>query len=272
MLETGMLLRALTLLLLALIGSSLLAPASRAQTLPVIDGGKLTWGMAATFPPFESMQDGKLVGFDVDLVEAMTAKMRLQSAPLPIEFKGLIPALLGNRIDAIVSGMYINPERSQVVDFIPYLKVGNQLLVAKGNPKHITGPDNLCGNRIVVPVGTVYEKEAQAHAADCQTQGKPALTILSLTSTAVGALSIKEGRADVLIASTPTDAALIKESPDAFETAGPTFENSTLLGIGISKDKPALKAAVDTAFKGIVADGVITDLVKKYGLPGDSAL
>jgi len=263
--------RALTLLL-ALAGFALMAPAAGAQTLPLIDAGKLTWGTAATFPPFESMAEGKIVGFDVDMVEAMTAKMKLQSTPSAIDFKGLIPALLGGRIDAIVSGMYINPERSQVVDFIPYLRVGNQLLVVKGNPAHITGPDDLCGHKIVVPVGTVYEKEAQAHAADCQKAGKPELTILSLTSTAVGALAMKEGRAEVLIASTPTDAALIKESPDAFETAGPTFENNTLLGIGVSKDKPALKAALDAAFKAVVADGVITDLIKKYNLPPDSAL
>jgi len=261
--------RALTLLL-ALI--SLLAPASRAQTLPLIDAGKLTWGASVTFPPFESLADGKPVGFDVDMVDALTAKMKVQPSMTTMEFKGLIPALLGGRIDAIVSGMYINPERSQVVDFIPYLRVGNQLLVAKGNPAHITSVDDLCGHRIVVPVGTVYEKEAQAHAADCQTAGKPALTIMSLTSTAVGALSIKEGRADVLIASTPTDAALIKESPEAFETTGPIFENNTLLGIGINKDKPALKEALDAAFKAIVADGVIADLIKKYGLPADSAL
>ena len=75
-----------------------------------------------------------------------------------------------------------------------------------------------------------------------------------------------------MIASTPTCAALIKESPDAFETAGPTFENNTLLGIGVSKDKPALRDALDAAYKAIVADGVITDLIKKYGLPPNSAL
>jgi polar amino acid transport system substrate-binding protein len=258
--------------LMALAGFVLLAPVAQAQTLPLVDGGKLTWGVAATFPPFESMADGKMVGFDIDMMEAMSAKMKLLSTPSGIEFKGLIPALLGGRIDAIVSGMYINPERSQVVDFIPYLRVGNQLLVLKGNPTHIAGPDELCGRRIVVPVGTVYEKEAQAHAADCEKNAKPALTILSLTSTAVGALAMKEGRADVLIASTPTCAALIKESPDAFETTGPVFENNTLLGIGLPKDKPALKEALDAAFKAIVADGVITDLVKKYGLPSDSAL
>jgi polar amino acid transport system substrate-binding protein len=154
-------LRALRSVLMA-VAVCLLVPTARAQSLPVVDTGKLTWGMAPTFPPFESLQDSKLVGFDVDMVEAMADKMKLQSAPSTIDFKGLIPAILGNRIDTIVSGMYINEERKQVVDFIAYLRVGNQLLVAKGNPTHVTSIDDLCGRRMVVPVGTIYDKEAQA--------------------------------------------------------------------------------------------------------------
>ena len=266
-----MLLRAMGLLLAATL-LSFSSPASRAQSLPLIDRGKLNWGSAATFPPFESMDNDKAVGFDVDMMDAITAKMKLTSSMTGMEFKGLIPALLGNRIDAIVSGMYINPERSQVIDFVPYLKVGNQILVAKGNPLHIKDKMDMCGHRVAAPVGTVYEKAAQQIMADCQSAGKPALSLLSLGSTAAGALALKEGRADAIIASTPTNAALIKDSPDAFETTGEVFDNGTLLGIGVSKDKPQLKAAIDTAFKQIVADGVITDLIKKYGLPPDSAL
>jgi polar amino acid transport system substrate-binding protein len=266
-----MLLRAL-ILLLTLTGLSLSAPASRAQTLPLIDSGKLTWGSSVTFPPFESIDDGKPAGFDIDMIDAIVAKMKLQSAIMPMEFKGLIPALLGNRIDAIVSGMYINPERSQVVDFVPYLTVGNQLLVAKGNPLHLAVLTDLCGHRLAAPVGTVFEKAAQALVTTCQTSGKPALTLISLESTAVSALAVKEGRADAIIASIATDAALIHSSPDAFETAGDTFDNNTQLGIGVSKDKPALKAALDAAVKAIVADGTYAGLIKKYGLPASSSL
>jgi polar amino acid transport system substrate-binding protein len=255
------------------LGLVFLGAGAHAQSpLPLVDAGKLTWGSAATFPPFESMADGKAVGFDVEMVDALTAKMKLQPAMTGMEFKGLIPAMLGNRLDAIVSGMYINPERSQVIDFIPYLKVGNQLLVRKGNPLHVKDRIELCGHRVAAPVGTVYEKAAQALIAECKAQGKPELTLLSLGSTAAGALALKEDRVDAIIASTPTNAALIKESPDAFETTGDIFDNNTLLGIGVSKDKPALKAAIDAAFKAIVADGVITELVKKYGLPPDSTL
>jgi ABC-type amino acid transport substrate-binding protein len=146
-----MLPRALNLLL-ALMSLSVLAPPARAQApLPLIDAGKLTWGASITFPPFESLADGKPVGFVIDMVDAITAKMKVQASMTTMEFRGLIPALLGGRIDAIVSGMYIN-------------------------------------------------------------------------------------------------------------------------GIGVSKEKPALKEAVETALKAVTADGVIIDLIKKYGLPPDSAL
>jgi len=213
-----------------------------------------------------------VVGFDVDLVDAVTAKVHLQSSPALIEFKGLIPALLGGRIDSIMSGMYINAERSQVVDFIPYLRVGDNLLVAKGNPLHLTGVPDLCGHRLAAPVGTMYEKQAQAQAADCEKSGKGTLTIISLSTGALSSLALKEGRVDALVTSVPTAVALIKESPDAFETAGDTFDNNTLLGWGFPKDKAALRDAVDAAFKELVADGTYASLIKKYGLPASSSL
>jgi polar amino acid transport system substrate-binding protein len=267
-----MLSRTLSLILALLVLPSL-APSARAQAdLPLVEKGKLTWATNGTFPPFESMQDGKTVGFDVDLVEAVVAKMGLQSAMVIIEFKGLIPALIGGRIDSIMSGMYINPERSQVVDFIPYLRIGDQMLVAKGNPLHLKALAETCGHRLAAAVGTVYEKQAQALAADCQKDGKGTLTIISLQSTAISALALKEGRADALVASVPTVLAMVKESPDAFEITGDIFDNDTLLGWGFPKDKTALKDAVNTALKAIVADGTYAKLIKKYGLPDTSSV
>jgi polar amino acid transport system substrate-binding protein len=267
-----MLRRTLALLFILVLGAAVARPAPAQPALGLIDAPKLIWGVSATFPPFESIEAGQPVGFDVDLVAAMTATLKLQSAPLPMEFKGLIPALLGGRIDAIVSAMYINPQRSQVVDFIPYLRVGNQLLAAHGNPLKLGGLADLCGHRIAVPVGTVYEKSADALAKTCQSTGKPALTILPLTSTAVSALALKEGRADAIIAATPVAAALRHDSPGAFTPAGGTFDNNTHLGMGLSKQRPALKAAIAAALKTAVADGTYAGLIRKYGLPPSSSI
>ena len=84
-----MLLRAVAIFM-ALIFVSLTAPVSRAQGLPLMDSGKLIRGSAVTFPPFELMDGGKPVGFDVDMVDAITTRMKVQSAPSLMDFKGLI--------------------------------------------------------------------------------------------------------------------------------------------------------------------------------------
>lgn len=68
------------------------------------------------------MKAGKLTGFDIDLINALSKEIQLTPAPMPMEFKGLIPALQGKRLDIINSAMYVNPTRAEQVDFVPYLK------------------------------------------------------------------------------------------------------------------------------------------------------
>jgi polar amino acid transport system substrate-binding protein len=135
-----------------------------ADDLQLVEPGKLTWGSSPTFVPFEFMRDGKPAGFDIDLMEDLAKRVGLAFSMIGMEFKGVIPALLGNRIDAGASGLYITAERLQVADFIPYIIVGNQIVVQKGNPKNISGRDSLCGFKVAVPVSTAFEASAKSAA------------------------------------------------------------------------------------------------------------
>jgi polar amino acid transport system substrate-binding protein len=180
-------------LLLALV---LLLPAqTHAQAPSLVTNGTVTFGLAATFPPFEYIDDGKVVGFDIDLANMLTKRMGLTATLNTQDFSGLIPAVLGRRLDAIISGMYINAERSQVVNFVPYLLVGNQIVVRKGNPAGLSGLSSLCGHRVATPVGTVFETSAKKAGAACVAAGKPELTLLSLTGTTTCALALSQDRA-----------------------------------------------------------------------------
>jgi polar amino acid transport system substrate-binding protein len=243
-----------------------------AQALELVQPGKLTWGVSVTFPPFEFQENDKPVGFDVDFVAALAKQMDLQPAIMPIAFKGLIPALLGKRIDIIVSGMYINQQRLEVADMIPYLLVGNQIVVRQGNPKHIDGKASLCGLNVAAPVGTVYEASAKQVSVDCKAAGKPEVNLLSLPGTTDCALALREGRADAIIVSTATVAALMHESPGAYGTGGAPFDTDTKVGIALRKDTPALKAALQKALQAIVADGTYAALIKEWNLPPASSL
>jgi polar amino acid transport system substrate-binding protein len=242
-----------------------------AQVPQLADPGQLSWGTAPTFPPFEYMKDDKPVGFDVDLVAAIAKQMKLRPSVAQIAFTGLIPALEGQRIDLIVSGMYINPQRTQVIDMIPYAYVGNQVVVRQGNPKRITGKDDLCGRSVAAPVGTVFETSAKQASAACKAAGKPEINLLSLTGTVNCALALTQGRADAIIVSTPVVGALMTDTPGAYATAGAPWDNTTQMGIGVRKNDSGLRNAVEAALKAIVANGAYAALIKQWNLPPGSS-
>ena len=54
--------------------------------------------------------DGKLTGFDIDFIQTLSEKLKVEPSAMNMEFKGLIPALQGGRIDIINSAMYIQPD------------------------------------------------------------------------------------------------------------------------------------------------------------------
>ena len=103
-----------------------------AAPLSTVTAGKLSWGTSPTFAPFEFQRDGQSVGFDVDMVAELARRLQLQSAMLGMDFAGIIPAVQAQRIDLAVSGMYITPAREEVIDFIPYLRIGDQMVVRGG--------------------------------------------------------------------------------------------------------------------------------------------
>lgn len=243
-----------------------------AQELKTVEAGKLTWGSSPTFKPFEFMRDGQAQGFDVDLMENLGKRLNLTSTMMGMEFKGVIPALLGNRIDAGVSGLYVTAERAQVADFIPYVIVGNQIVVQKGNPKKIAGRDGLCGFKVAVPVNTAFEASTKAVSAACKAAGKPEIDILSLPGSDTVALALQQGRVDAALNSTATIAAMMGESPDAYELAGPPFDANTKVGIALRKDDPVLKSKLEAALNDMVKDGTYAALLKKWNLPTQASV
>lgn len=251
----------------------LLAPTvAIAEEPKLAEAGKLTWGASPTFKPFEFMVDGKPMGFDVDLMDALGKKVGLASTMMGMEFKGVIPALTGSRIDVGVSGLYITAERLQVADFIPYVTVGNQIVVQKGNPKKIADRNALCGFKVAVPVNTAFEASTKAVSAECKAKGKAEIEILSLPGSNNVALALTQGRVDAALNSTATVAAMMGETPDAYELAGDAFDADTKVGIALRKDSGPLKAMLEKAMQEIVKDGTYAALLKKWNLPSKSAV
>ncbi len=262
-------------LLAGAVAVSTAVPAMAAE-LPasgLVESGKLTYGVAATFAPFEFTQDGELAGFDIDMIAALSEKLGAEPSPQNMEFKGLIPALQGDRIDLINSAMYINPARAEQVDFVEYMQIGNRVIVQAGNPKAVTGRDDtLCGLTIAVTLGGIQESQARADDERCQAAGKDGINVMTLPTAQDSALTLRQGRADAIYDSTPGSVMLMEKVPGVYEVVGEEFEQSTRVGMAVPKGDAEMKAALEAALAEIVADGTYDALVAKWNLPASVSL
>ncbi len=257
----------------ALASCAFLSPAHAADSFKAVDAGKLTYGVAATFAPFEFTKGGQLTGFDIDLVTAIARQMGATPAPQNMQFNGLIPALQGGRLDIINSAMYITPARSAQVDFVPYLRLGDRVIVQASNPARITGrDDSICGRNLAVTLGGIEENYARADVARCKAAGKPAPTVLTLPTAQDSALSLRQGRADAIYNSTPGTVQLLAEVPGVYQTVGAEFEQTTTIGFAVRKGDTAMAAALKDALGKVVAQGTYKQLIEKWKLPASVSI
>ncbi|SEF01036.1 amino acid ABC transporter substrate-binding protein, PAAT family [Rhizobiales bacterium GAS188] len=249
------------------------ATAADVSSATLVEKGAVTYGVAATFAPFEFQRDGQLTGFDIDLIEALAKKLGVAPKPMNMDFKGLIPALQGGRLDIINSAMYINPQRSEQVDFIPYLKIGNQVVVQAANPAKITGRDNsLCGKTVAVTLGAIEETYARQDDKRCKDAGLAAVTVQTLPTAQDSALSVRQGRADAFFDSTPGAVEMMTQLPDVYKVAGAEFESNTQIGMATRKGDTVMQGAIKAALKEIVADGSYKKIIEKWKLPASVSL
>jgi len=252
------------------------AQGAQAAEMPkegVVEAGALTYGVAATFPPFEYQKDGVLVGFDIDMIDALGKKLSATPKPMNMEFQGLIPALLGSRLDLINSAMYINDKRAEQVDFIPYMKIGELIIVKAGNPSGITGrDDSLCGKTISTTLGAIEETYARQDAERCKAAGKAEVIVQTLPTGPDTVTAVVQGRADAMFTSTPGAAEMLESMAGQIEVAGGEFDSNTSIGMAVRKGDEAMRAAIETALKEIVADGTYDTLLAKWKLPASVSI
>lgn len=248
-------------------------PAHSAEPLKTVESGKLTYGVAATFAPFEFVRSGALTGFDIDLMAAVAKQLNLAPDPQNMQFSGLIPALQGGRLDVINSAMYITPARSAQVDFVPYLRIGDRIIVQASNPQKITGRDDtLCGKNVAVTLGGIEETYARADVKRCIAAGKPSPNVMTLPTAQDATLSLRQGRADAIYNSTPGTVQLLAEVPNVYKAVGPEFEQTTTIGFAVPKGNAATAAALKEALAKVVAQGTYAQLIAKWQLPASVSI
>ena len=203
------------------------------------DSGKLVVGTCADYPPYEwhLVQDGedKIIGFDIDIAQAIADELGVELEVKDMDFDGLIPALSTGKIDMIIAGMNPTEERKQSVDFTDvYYTQKDALVIKSEDAKDIRSEDDLKKASLATQKATIQETYLLENFPGAEIQSVPKLNtaILYLVTGKVDAVLMVETVArryveenegleiaDSDVSSTPNESAIAvaKDSADFLE-------------------------------------------------------
>lgn len=210
----------------------------------------------SSYKPFSYTDaDGKLIGYEIELVDALCAQMKAECEVISQDWDGLIPGLNAQKFDAAIAGMSITPERKEVVDFSdPYFHSGIILIGKKGDDLSV---DSLKGQPIASQRSTVASQYLQDEHADAD---------IKLYDTQDNAyLDLTSGRVRGMMSDKVTGTDWLKtEAGSGYEIKGQEISSDDdAMGIAFRKGDP-LVAKFNAALAELKDNGTYDQITGSY--------
>ncbi|WP_428945671.1 glutamine ABC transporter substrate-binding protein GlnH [Pantoea sp. FN060301] len=217
---------------------------------------KLVVATDTAFVPFEFKQDGKYVGFDVDLWAAIAKELKLDYTLKPMDFSGIIPALQTRNVDVALAGITITDERKNAIDFSDgYYKSGLQVMV-RANNDEVKSIDDLDGKVVAVKSGTGSVDYAKEHIKSKNLRQFPNIDNAYM--------ELGTNRADAVLHDTPNILYFINTAGKGqFKAVGDSLE-AQQYGIAFPKGSTELREKVNGALKTLRENGTYNTIYKKW--------
>jgi arginine transport system substrate-binding protein len=230
--------------------------------LAYADNTTWTWATEATYPPFESTtDDGKVVGFDADLMQAICKNLNHKCTLVNAPFASLIPSLNIGKYDAIIGGLAITKAREKVIYFSQPYYQDSVIFVFPESSKNTT----IAKQTIGVQAGTSYQAFLQKFY--------PQVHIKTYASNIDGLMDLTAGRIDAVLIDRPVFMVWQQSSSSTHKfmqvNAANTQQQKEVLGlygngIGIAKGNKAMLANINTAITDLKNNGTLLKLQKKW--------
>jgi polar amino acid transport system substrate-binding protein len=238
---------------------------SIANTVPeaIKSSGKLIVGVNIPYAPNEFKDpSGKIVGFDVDLMNAIAATLGLKADFREADFAKIIPSLQGDTFNVGMSSFTDTKEREQTVDFVTYFSAGIQWAQKPGAG---IDPNNACGKKVAVQATTTEEtEELPAKSKACTDAGKPAIDIVKFDGQDAATNAVILGQADAMSADSPVTAYAIKQSNGKLEAAG-AIADAAPYGWPVKKGSP-LAQSLKQALEHLIQNGTYKTIATNWGV------
>ena len=220
------------------------------------DAGKITVGTKFDQPGFGLLnpQTQKPEGFDVEIAKIVAGKLGIKADDITwteTVSANREPFIQNGQVDIVAATYTINDTRKKIVDFAgPYYEAGQDIMVAKGNPEKIEGPDDLAGKTVCSVEGSTPAQNIRTNYPQAQ------LTTYDVYSKCAD--DLKNGNVQAVTTDNVILTGLVAGSPDAFELVGNPFTKEPY-GIGLKKGDDEFRNFINDALEESFKDGSWAD-------------
>ena len=215
---------------------------------------KLVVATDTAFVPFEFMQDGEYVGFDIDMWNMIAEELELEFELRPMDFNGIIPGLQTGQVDVALAGITIREDRAEVIDFSDgYYDSGFLIMVPIDSD--IEGADDLAGKTLAVRTGT--------SAADYARENFTETTLRQFPNIDNAYLELRTGRVDAAMHDTPNVLYYIATAGDGQVKAVGEQMMAHQYGIGFPKGSDLVEP-VNQVLANMREDGRYDEIYMKW--------
>jgi ABC-type amino acid transport substrate-binding protein len=210
--------------------------------------GKLVVGTDNTYAPMEYMDKDdptRLIGFDVDLGDALSKYLNKDIVWKPTAWDGIFAGLQNKKYDLIISSVNDTPERRQTMTFVDYANMGQVILVKADSTANIKTIDDLKGKNVGVQINTTSEDALK------QAGG---INIKRYNTFPEALLDLGNGRLDAVVVDEPVGRYYLAQDKDKYKMAGDPFMSEPV-GIVLRKDETELAQAIQQALEKMKSDG-----------------
>lgn len=243
------------------------ADTSLADKIPadIKAAGKLVIGTDSTYAPSEFLDtDGKtVIGFDVDLFNAVAQKLGLKTEWQSASFDSIIPGVASKKYAVGVSSFTINKDRLKEATMVSYFSAGTQWAAKAGAT---ISADDACGKKIAVQTGTVQETDIKARSKKCTDGGKAKITVDPYQAQSDATNAVVTGKDDAMLADSPVCAYAVKQTNGKLALVGDIYDSAPY-GYVLPKDQAdSMGAAIQGALQALIADGTYKTVLAKWGV------
>ncbi|MBQ3437272.1 MAG: basic amino acid ABC transporter substrate-binding protein [Fusobacterium sp.] len=210
-------------------------------------------GTNAEFAPFEYLDKNEIVGFDIDLLNAISKETGIEFQIKDMAFDGLLPALQMKKIDMVIAGMTTTPEREKTVLFSKPYFTAKQVVITKGEDKTLKSFDDLAGKKVGVILGFTGD------AVVTEIKGAK---VERFNAAYAAIMALNQGKIDAVVLDSEPAKKYIANAKQLMIANIPAEEED--YAIAVRKTDKELIEKINTAVEKLKTNGTYDEILKKY--------